>query len=68
MWEGFVAPAVLWKPNDVTSFYANQNGKHQLAVNAIEYPHSSANFYICGTSGNLPGAELPVVGCHESEQ
>ena len=26
-------------------------GKWQLAVNAMEYPHSSAKFYICGQQG-----------------
>jgi len=26
-------------------------GKWQLAVNAMEYPHSSAKFYICGDQG-----------------
>jgi len=37
----------LRKRNDVTSFW-------QLSVNAIEYPHSSAKFYICGQQGIYP--------------
>ena len=29
-------------------------GKWQLSVNAIEYVHSSAKFYICGEQGIYP--------------
>ena len=29
-------------------------GKWQLSINAIEYPDSSAKFYICGEQGKYP--------------
>jgi len=34
-------------------------GKWQLAVNAIDYPHSSAKFYICGQQGIYPVLNYP---------
>ena len=52
-----------WKECNSSAFivqkleYMHSNpvaGKWELAVNAMEYPHSSAKFYICGQQGFYP--------------
>ena len=46
-------------------------GKWQLSINAIEYKHSSAKFYICGEQGIYPVLnfrELDDINLHSSPE